>query len=238
MLHRILSLVFGCAKAHHLYSLEFAERGVTLWTFIRTWEKDHVRAFLQRCHARIVIAWVSCGCWGLFGLPVAVSDVSHVFVGTYGDYLVSGYNRRLVQSPIFDSRLFLWFFLLFLDLWIRSPWRNSLSRDRSGQSIATGWCHVPVFVMALLQESCRCCHFLRLSATSWECGFSLWSTLRRLGEGPTATAEWYNTFSTFTAVAISSFCSSCCFNIEEKRWLLTSWPNGKKQISPVSLDSG
>ena len=36
---RILSRVVGCAKSHHLYSLEFEERGITLWAFIRTWGK-------------------------------------------------------------------------------------------------------------------------------------------------------------------------------------------------------
>ena len=31
------------AQAHHLNSLDFEERGVTLWTFIPTWEKDTFR---------------------------------------------------------------------------------------------------------------------------------------------------------------------------------------------------
>ena len=31
------------AQVHHLNSLEFEERGVTLWTFIPTWEKDTFR---------------------------------------------------------------------------------------------------------------------------------------------------------------------------------------------------
>ena len=30
---------------------------------------DHLRPFLQRCHARIVSAWVSCGFCGWFSLP-------------------------------------------------------------------------------------------------------------------------------------------------------------------------
>ena len=39
----ILSGLVGWARAHHLYSLEFEERGVTLWTSVRTWEKDTFR---------------------------------------------------------------------------------------------------------------------------------------------------------------------------------------------------
>ena len=43
MLPRILSRVVGWAKAHHLYGLEFEERGETMWTFVRTWEKGTFR---------------------------------------------------------------------------------------------------------------------------------------------------------------------------------------------------
>ena len=35
--------VVGWAKAHYLYSLDFEELGVTLWAFIRAWEKDIFR---------------------------------------------------------------------------------------------------------------------------------------------------------------------------------------------------
>ena len=37
--------------------------------------------------------------------PVAVSGGSHVSADTYGDHLGSGYNRKLVENPIFDLRL-------------------------------------------------------------------------------------------------------------------------------------
>ena len=33
----------GWAKAHHFYSLEFEQRGVTLWAVMRTWQKDTFR---------------------------------------------------------------------------------------------------------------------------------------------------------------------------------------------------
>ena len=40
MLPRVLSRMVGWAKAHHFYSLDFGERSVSLWAFIRWWEKD------------------------------------------------------------------------------------------------------------------------------------------------------------------------------------------------------
>ena len=42
-LPRILSCVVGWAKAHHLHSLEFEEREVIKWAFIRTWENTFRR---------------------------------------------------------------------------------------------------------------------------------------------------------------------------------------------------
>ena len=43
MLPRNLSRVFDWAKAHHFHSLDFEERGVSLWAFMRTWEKGTFR---------------------------------------------------------------------------------------------------------------------------------------------------------------------------------------------------
>ena len=40
MLTRFISRVVVWAKTHIFYSLEFEERGVTLWAFMWTWEKD------------------------------------------------------------------------------------------------------------------------------------------------------------------------------------------------------
>ena len=36
---------------------------------------------------------------------VAVSGVSHVLADIYGEYLGSGYSRKLVEYPLFDLRL-------------------------------------------------------------------------------------------------------------------------------------
>ena len=43
MLPRILSRAVGWAKTHLFYSIELEERGVALWIFMRTWEKDTFR---------------------------------------------------------------------------------------------------------------------------------------------------------------------------------------------------
>ena len=50
MLLRNQSRVLGWAKVHHLYSLEFKERGVTLWNFIGTWEKESFVGLPWLCH--------------------------------------------------------------------------------------------------------------------------------------------------------------------------------------------
>ena len=187
------------AQAHHLYFLEFEERGVTLWTFIRTWEKDTFRRVAetvsdQFCsdatHELSVFGSVVAAV-GSLASPVAVFVESHVLADTYGDFLGSGYDRKLVEYPIFDlillKRCLQKVSFPSLDLWIRFPWRNFSSHDWRGQRIAAGWCHFPVFVVPLSQQSCLCRHFLRSWATSWVCGLSSWSTSRRLGEGLTAT---------------------------------------------------
>ena len=113
MLPRILSLMVGWAKAHHLYRLEFEEHSVTLWAVMRTWEKDTFRrdALIvsdrfssDATHDLSVLGSVMATVGGSASL-VAVSGGSHVLVDTYGDYLGSGYNRKLVEYPIFELRL-------------------------------------------------------------------------------------------------------------------------------------
>ena len=104
-------------------------------------------------------------------------------VGTVASWFSTQYSSSVSWSDACKSYL-----LPSLDLWIRSWWRNLLSRGWRRQIIATGWCRVPFTVVPLLQESSRCRRFLRSTATSWEYGLSSLSTLRRLGEGTTATA--------------------------------------------------
>ena len=113
MLPRILSRVFGWAKAHHFSSFEFQERGVSLWAFMRTWEKDTFRRTtvavtdrfaIDATHELSVIGSVVAAVGGSASL-VAVSGGSHVLADTYGKYLRNGYSHKLVEYPVFDLRL-------------------------------------------------------------------------------------------------------------------------------------
>ena len=113
MLPQILSSVVGYANAHHLYSLEFEERGVTFWTFARTWEKDTVPrvtvtlsdSFSIAATQQLSVIGSIVAAVGVLASLVAVSGGSHVLVDTYIDYLGKGYDRKLVEYPIFDLRL-------------------------------------------------------------------------------------------------------------------------------------
>ena len=96
--------VAGWNQAHHLYSLEFEERDPTLWTFIRKWEKDTFRRVAvivsdrfscDAAHELSVLGSVVVAVGGSASL-VAVSGGSRVLADTYGDYLGSGYDRKLV----------------------------------------------------------------------------------------------------------------------------------------------
>ena len=57
------------------YNLEFEERDVLLWAFMRTWQKDtfsgccgRYRPFCRWCYTRVVSARVNCGCCGWFSV--------------------------------------------------------------------------------------------------------------------------------------------------------------------------
>ena len=113
MLPRILSRVFGRAKAHHFYSLEFEERGEWLWASMRTWEKGTFRRVpvtvtdrfaVDSTHKLSVLGSVVAAVGGSASL-FAFSGGSHVLTDTYGEYLGSGYSHKLVEYPVFDLRL-------------------------------------------------------------------------------------------------------------------------------------
>ena len=113
MLLRILSRVFGWAKAHHFYSLEFEERGESVCAFMRTWEKGTFRRVavtvadrfaVDATHELSVLGSVVAAVGGSASL-VAVSGGSHILTDTYDAYLGGGYSHRLVEYPIFDLRL-------------------------------------------------------------------------------------------------------------------------------------
>ena len=98
MLPRILSRVADWTKAHHIHSLDFVERGTSLWAFMRTWEKDTFRRIAvavidcfssDAAHELSRLGSVLAAVSGLVSL-VPVSGGSHVLVDNYGDYLGSG----------------------------------------------------------------------------------------------------------------------------------------------------
>ena len=108
-----LSRAVGWANAHHFYSLEFEERGVALWAFMRTWEKDIFRRVavavtdrftVDATHELSVLGSVVAAVGSSVSL-VAVSGESHVLADTYGEYFGSGYSHKLVEYPVFDLRL-------------------------------------------------------------------------------------------------------------------------------------
>ena len=91
MLPRFLSRVVGWAKAHPFYSLEFEERGVTLWAFMRTSEKGTFsrvalavtdRFAVDATHKLSVLVSVSAAV-GASASLVAVSGGSHVLAETW-----------------------------------------------------------------------------------------------------------------------------------------------------------
>ena len=95
------------------FSLEFEERGESLWAFMRTWEKGTFRWVavtvtdrfaVDATHKLSVLGSVVAAVGGSASL-VAVSGGSHVSADTYGKYMGSGYKHKLVEYPIFDLRL-------------------------------------------------------------------------------------------------------------------------------------
>ena len=113
MLPRTLSRVVGWAKARRFYSLQFEERGESLWAFMRTWEKGTFRRVAVTVSDRFavdatlelsVIVTVVAAAGGSASLAVNFGG-SHLLADTYGEYLGSGYKHKLVQYPIFDLLL-------------------------------------------------------------------------------------------------------------------------------------
>ena len=105
--------MFGWAKAHHFYSLDFEERGESLWAFMRTWEKGTFRRVVVNVTDRFaadatyelsLLGSVVSAVGGSASL-VAVSGGSHVLADTYGGYMGSGYTHKLLEYPIIDLRL-------------------------------------------------------------------------------------------------------------------------------------
>ena len=86
---------------------------MALWAFMRTWEKGTFRRVAVAVTDRFssdatnvlsVLGSVVAAVGGSASL-VAVFGVWHVLADTYGEYLGSGYNPKLVEYPIVDLRL-------------------------------------------------------------------------------------------------------------------------------------
>ena len=179
---RILSRVAGWAKAHHLYSLEFDERGVTLWAFIRTSEKETFRRVtvavtdrfaIDATHDLSVLRSVAAA-GGDSASFVAVSSGSHLLSDTYGKYLGSGYNHKLFDYPIFDLRLLKRCLRKVSSSVFGSLYPFSMTEfivTRLNGAVHRDWLISPPGLrVPSLQESCRCRRFLRSSATLWKSG--------------------------------------------------------------------
>ena len=86
---------------------------MSLWALMRTWEKDTFRRVAVAVTDRFavdatqelsVLGSVVAAVVGSASL-LAVSGGSHLLADTYGEYLGSGYNHKLVEYPVFDLRL-------------------------------------------------------------------------------------------------------------------------------------
>ena len=95
------------------YSLEFEDRGVSSWAFMRTWNKDTFyrvavavtdRFAVDATHELSVLGSVVAAVGGSASL-VAVSGGSHVLTDTYGEYQGNRYSHKLVEYPVSDLRL-------------------------------------------------------------------------------------------------------------------------------------
>ena len=113
MLLRFMSRVVAWPQAYRSYRMQFEERGVTVWIFMRTWEND---TFSSGCRgvsdqffsgAAHELSVIGSAVAAVSGSPsyVAVFVGSNMLVDVYGDYLGSGYDRKLVGYPIVDLRL-------------------------------------------------------------------------------------------------------------------------------------
>ena len=252
MLPRILSRVVGWSRVHHLYSLEFEDRSVTLWAFIRMWEKDTFRrvavtvsdSFSSKTTHKLSVFVSVVAAVGSSASPVTVFCGSHLLVDTYGDYLGSGYNRKMVEYPIFD------FVLL----------KRCLQKDITFFLWIFGWvlddgnfCHAFEGARALGMEdvtfrSSSCYHYRGDvdSVASWgrqqHCGClaSHRCLLQRDWE-----KDWRRQlsgmihFAIFFRLQFLSYAQPVFFfGLEERnRWLFSYWPDAKKQFSTFSPDS-
>ena len=113
MCPRILSRVFGWAKAHGYVSTEFEERRSEFWVLVWTWERSTFRrvfvAVLNRFSANTTLeATILAETLDVAGPDSSVVSLHggpHVLVEAFANYLGSRYHAKLIEYPIFDLRL-------------------------------------------------------------------------------------------------------------------------------------
>ena len=113
MYPRILSRVFGCAKAHVHLSIEFEERGSEIWVLVRTWERSTFRRVCVPVLSRFSADTTLEATFLAKIVDAAGPDTSfaslhggpHVSVEAFPSCLGSGYRAKLVECPTFDLRL-------------------------------------------------------------------------------------------------------------------------------------
>ena len=112
MFPRILYRVVEWVKAHKQFGLEFEERGSRTWVFVRTWRKDgfyHVAVgVINRHHGdasnELVIFGQVLSAFGSGASLVSISGGLNTLVECYKEYFGSGYMRRLLENPTFDTK--------------------------------------------------------------------------------------------------------------------------------------
>ena len=110
---RILSRMFGWAKAHGHLSIEFEERGSELWVLVRRWDRSTFRricvAVFSRFSANTTLEATILAKIVDAASPdtsvVSLHGGPHVLTEASGSFLGNGNRSKLVEYPTFDLRL-------------------------------------------------------------------------------------------------------------------------------------
>ena len=108
MYPRILSHVFGWAKAHGHLSIESEERGSKFWVLVRTWDRSTFRRVCVVVLSATMEATFLAKIVDAAGPDTSVVSLHggpHVLKEAFASYLGSGYRAKLVEYPTFDLRL-------------------------------------------------------------------------------------------------------------------------------------
>ena len=189
----------GWAKAHHLYSLELEEPGLAVWAFKPTGEghfpsgcRGRYRPLLQWCHIPLISARVFFGCCGWFRVLcyclLWVEGVGRHLRRVLEKWVQSQAGRvpniRSASPETMPGKSVLFRFWIFGSLLDDEIYCNTFEGGRASRLDdvtfqSSSW-HIyrrAVNAVASWDRQQHC----------GECGFSSWSTIKRLTERPTAT---------------------------------------------------